>query len=69
MTSFFSPPPPPPPGGWKGNRAFVVSKKEAETGSVASFYLKPKDGGPIIDFKPGQYVTVRVRERDQRFHS
>ncbi len=49
-------------GGWKGSRTFVVAKKEAETDTITSFYLKPKDGGDMVHFKPGQYVTIRVSE-------
>lgn len=48
------------PGGWNGYRKFVVDRKVPESQIVTSFYLKPADGGPIPDYKPGQYVTVRI---------
>lgn len=48
------------PGGWNGYRPFVVDRKVRESDIVTSFYLKPRDGGPLPAFEPGQYVTVKV---------
>ncbi len=48
------------PGGWNGYREFVVARKEVESDVVTSLYLVPADGGPLADFLPGQYITVRV---------
>ncbi|MFG0265798.1 MAG: NO-inducible flavohemoprotein [Rhodopirellula sp. JB055] len=48
------------PGGWNGTRTFVVSRKVPECDCVTSFYLKPKDGGELPAFKPGQYITVHI---------
>lgn len=50
------------PGGWNGYRKFVVKQKTPESQEVTSFYLQPKDGGALPDFKPGQYLTVRALE-------
>ncbi|MDC3416965.1 NO-inducible flavohemoprotein [Aquibacillus salsiterrae] len=47
-------------GGWDGFREFVVDKKVKESEVITSFYLKPKDGGPLSSFKAGQYVSIRV---------
>lgn len=47
-------------GGWNGYRPFVVDRKVKESEIVTSFYLKPRDGGPLPAFKPGQYVTVKA---------
>ncbi|MFE1245367.1 NO-inducible flavohemoprotein [Fictibacillus sp. NPDC058756] len=47
-------------GGWEGFRAFVVADKVEESSVITSFYLKPQDGGPIAEFNPGQYVSVRM---------
>lgn len=47
-------------GGWNGYRKFVVERKVLESDIVASFYLRPSDGGPLPAFEPGQYVTVRI---------
>jgi nitric oxide dioxygenase len=48
------------PGGWRGWRSFVVRHKRQESDVITSFFLEPEDGGPIADFKPGQYVSVVV---------
>lgn len=47
-------------GGWSGWRPFKVGKKVAESSEITSFYLYPSDGGGIADFKPGQYISVRL---------
>lgn len=47
-----------PRGGWRGRRQFRVVQKTPESEVVTSFYLQPVDGGPIMDFQPGQYITV-----------
>jgi nitric oxide dioxygenase len=46
--------------GWRGFRPFTVARKEAESGTVMSFYLEPVAGELRSDFLPGQYLTVRV---------
>jgi nitric oxide dioxygenase len=46
-------------GGWADYRTFVLDKKVKESDVITSFYLKPKDGGKIAAFKPGQYLTVK----------
>lgn len=48
------------PGGWEGFRSFRVIRKEVESDVITSFYLVPADGGKLPEFKPGQYITVRV---------
>jgi ferredoxin-NADP reductase len=45
---------------WDGYRAFVVTEKVAESETVASFYLKPEDGGALPAFRPGQYIGVKL---------
>ncbi len=47
-------------GGWNGLRRFVVAEKRAESEEIASFVLRPEDGGPVMDFLPGQYIGLRV---------
>lgn len=47
-------------GGWTGWRPFVVKKKVQESEEITSFYLSPSDNGPIADFTPGQYISVRL---------
>lgn len=47
-------------GGWTGWRPFVVKEKVIESSEITSFYLYPADQGPIADFKPGQYLSLRL---------
>ncbi|PHH78486.1 hypothetical protein CDD80_6754 [Ophiocordyceps camponoti-rufipedis] len=47
---------------WRGWRAFRVDGKEAEAEDVVSLYLRPVDGRvPLPLYRPGQYVSARVR--------
>jgi len=48
------------PGGWLGWREFVVDRVVPESEVITSFYLVPQDGGPIMAFKPGQYLTFQL---------
>jgi nitric oxide dioxygenase len=48
------------PGGWRGARDFRVTQKIAESSEITSFYLEPVDGGAVVDFKPGQYLGLRL---------
>jgi nitric oxide dioxygenase len=53
------------PGGWRGERAFRVVRKVPESAEISSFYLEPVDGGPILDFAPGQYIGFRLNVNGQ----
>lgn len=48
-------------GGWAGERAFRLARKEPESEKVTSFYFEPLDGGPVMDFLPGQYIGIKVK--------
>ncbi|EYF03399.1 Flavohemoprotein (Hemoglobin-like protein) [Chondromyces apiculatus DSM 436] len=48
------------PGGWAGFRPFVIARKQPESDTITSFYLRPADGGPIATFEPGQYITLKL---------
>ncbi|AXE85439.1 globin domain-containing protein [Streptomyces sp. Go-475] len=41
-------------------RPWEVVERVAETPDVATFRLRPADGGPVREFLAGQYVSVRV---------
>ncbi|PJE95269.1 hemin transporter [Streptomyces carminius] len=41
-------------------RPWRVVGRLPETPEVATFMLRPADGGPVPPFRPGQYVSVRV---------
>ncbi|MDR5857715.1 NO-inducible flavohemoprotein [Caballeronia sp. LZ062] len=47
-------------GGWTGWRRFVVSEKRPDSSVITSFVLEPADGQPVMNFEPGQYVSVAV---------
>ncbi|ROU06139.1 NO-inducible flavohemoprotein [Lysobacter enzymogenes] len=50
-------------GGWSGWREFVIAGKRIENAAadapIASFELRPADGGAVIAHRPGQYLTLR----------
>lgn len=47
-------------GGWQNARPFVVSEKRIESELVISFILTPQDGKPVLDYLPGQYISIEV---------
>lgn len=51
---------------WQDWREFKVVKKEPESKEITSFYLQPVDGEAIPDFKPGQYLTIKLDIRDRQ---
>lgn len=48
------------PGGWRGARAFRITRKVPESAEITSFHLQPVDGGAVVDFVPGQYLGLRL---------
>jgi nitric oxide dioxygenase len=54
-------------GGWDGFRDFYIDKKTRESEDVTSFYLKPKDGKAIATYKPGQYLTIKVKIPGEKY--
>ncbi|KAK9372676.1 globin-like protein [Lipomyces chichibuensis] len=47
--------------GWTDWRNFRLDKKVPESEEITSFYLTPEDGKPLPLYKPGQYISVRVK--------
>lgn len=45
-------------GGWRGARDFSVISKTVESEEITSFVLAPADGGKVLAFQPGQYVSI-----------
>ena len=45
---------------WKDWRSFVVVRKVKESEEITSFYLQPEDQGELPDFKPGQFLTIKL---------
>ncbi|MEU6554800.1 globin domain-containing protein [Streptomyces sp. NPDC046915] len=50
--------------GSRGWREWEVVERVAETADVVTFRLRPVDGGPVRDFRAGQYVSVRTELSD-----
>ncbi|KXS39948.1 MAG: oxidoreductase FAD-binding protein [Halomonadaceae bacterium T82-2] len=48
------------PGGWQGARAFRVAETRDESAEIRSFVLAPEDGGQVADFRPGQFIGVKL---------
>lgn len=46
---------------WTSWRKFKIAKKVEESENITSFYLSPEDGKVLPTFKPGQYISVRLR--------
>ena len=48
------------PGGWNGWRTFIVREKRPDSSVITSFVLEPEDGQPVVNFEPGQYISIAV---------
>jgi len=47
-------------GGWRGWRRMVVMEKVVETPLHTSLYFMPEDGGKLMTFLPGQFISMRI---------
>lgn len=54
-------------GGWRLFKPFKVVKKEQENDLIASFYLTPEDGKALPPYRPGQYITVKVKAPGEEY--
>ena len=50
---------------WQDWRDFKIVKKQTESKEITSFYFQPVDGKKIPDFKPGQYLTIKLDVPDR----
>lgn len=53
------------PHGWAGFKPFRVIRRVTESEVMTSFHLQPDDGAALPVFRPGQYISVRVRPPHQ----
>ncbi|WP_019503986.1 2Fe-2S iron-sulfur cluster-binding protein [Pleurocapsa sp. PCC 7319] len=51
---------------WKDWRDFKIVKKEPESKEITSFYFQPVNGGEFADFKPGQFLTIKLDIPEQK---
>jgi hypothetical protein len=49
---------------WNGVRKFEVASKIVEANNICSFHLVPHDRKPLPLFRPGQFLTFRLRPED-----
>ncbi|MCH6264064.1 NO-inducible flavohemoprotein [Neobacillus citreus] len=54
-------------GGWDGFRNFIVDRKVIESDVITSFYLKPEDQKEIAGFEPGQYISILLEIKGEKF--
>ncbi|PMG30469.1 nitric oxide dioxygenase [Shewanella sp. 10N.286.52.C2] len=54
-------------GGWEGTRRFVIKSKTPESTLITSFLLVPEDGEEVINFIPGQYLSVSLEHDELEF--
>ncbi|WP_339673580.1 NO-inducible flavohemoprotein [Dasania marina] len=45
-------------GGWRGERKFILRRKEQESEVITSFYFEAADGKAIAKHLAGQYITI-----------
>ncbi|WP_144211587.1 NO-inducible flavohemoprotein [Shewanella donghaensis] len=54
-------------GGWENTRRFIIKAKTQESSLITSFLLAPEDGKEVIDFIPGQYLSVSLDHDELEF--
>ncbi|MEU8872164.1 molybdopterin-dependent oxidoreductase [Streptomyces javensis] len=47
-----------PTGTWSGPREFVVESADDVTEDIRELVLRPADGNPLPEFRPGQHITL-----------
>ncbi|GGP45110.1 flavohemoprotein [Shewanella algicola] len=51
-------------GGWRGEREFILVKRENESSVITSFYFQPFDNQGLPDFEAGQFLTILFDDID-----
>jgi nitric oxide dioxygenase len=54
-------------GVWLGPRQFKVLSNPPESSLVTSFVLTPVDGKPVVGYKPGQYLGIKVQPKHSEY--
>jgi nitric oxide dioxygenase len=54
-------------GGWRDARQFILVDKIVESELVTSFVFAPVDNKPVINFRPGQYLGVEIKDAKREF--
>ena len=52
------------PPAWPGLRPFRVADEHRESDTVRSFVLEPVDGDALPDFRPGQFLALKLKPPD-----
>ncbi len=53
--------------GWREFKPFKVIEKVVESEVITSFYLAPTDDLSVPEFKPGQYITIRIQIPGEKY--
>jgi nitric oxide dioxygenase len=53
--------------GWNFFKPFTVAGKMKESDIITSFYLQPADGSSVPVYRPGQYISVRVKIPGEKY--
>ncbi|GGP88672.1 NO-inducible flavohemoprotein [Shewanella ulleungensis] len=51
-------------GSWRGEREFILVKREDESSLITSFYFQPFDNQGLPDFEAGQFITIVFDDLD-----
>lgn len=54
-------------GGWRLFKPLKVAKKVVESDLVTSVYFVTEDGSPLPAYRPGQYISVRVKMPNEEY--
>jgi ferredoxin-NADP reductase len=46
---------------WPSYRRFIVQSIVRESDTAKSFYLVPADNGPLVPYRPGQHLPLRLQ--------